>query len=90
MGGTKNRCQHPCAGRSDAQRETFEIIAMGERPPYRQQAIQALLNAGLIEKAGDVDGRTVYAVPVHIQHQWWRWCDEHAGEQFAERMSNAE
>lgn len=85
--------EHPCKGRSRAQIEAFEAIAINEQPRCSQRTIEALLAAGLIEKAGDrVLGRdkfgpiTVpqFVVPLPIHLRWCQWAAENSFDDVSE------
>jgi hypothetical protein len=78
-----SKAKHPCAGRSEAQIETFELIAIGRPPPFRRATITALERDGLIVKAGTVTvGRDclgpievpVWDMPLHHHMAWCEWC----------------
>lgn len=81
--------EHPCKGRSKAQREAFEQIAVSSDYAPHPKTLKALMEAGLVIKAGvrtlgrDRFGAIeipVYAVPLHHFHQWCEWCDENISD----------
>lgn len=75
---------HPCKGMTKAQRETFERIAINERPTCQWSTIEALLDAGVIERGEDDVRRDAmgifkipnFRVPIHVHAQWCAWCSE--------------
>lgn len=76
---------HPCKGRSQAQIDAFERIAIGQEPQAVQKIVDALLGDGLIILLGNrtigVDrfGRIeipTYEVPAHHHRQWCKWAAE--------------
>ena len=78
--------RHPCQGRSQAQINAFEAIAVGLPPRAAQKTIDALLSAGLVERGFDQTvGRDafgpitmpVYEVPLRHHAAWCAWCAEH-------------
>lgn len=80
---------HPCAGRSAAQRQAFERIAVSMPHGASRRTLDTLVRAGLIEYAGEAyAGRDafgvfsvkVYAVPLPVHMQWCQWCAENVEE----------
>ena len=75
---------HPCKGMTRAQIAAFEQIAINQQPLCKWVTIDALLNAGVIERGEDEirrDAMGVYNipnffVPLSIHHQWCQWCSE--------------
>lgn len=70
---------HPCKGRSKAQIEAFELIAINQQPNCAQRTLDALEKGGLIVRIGDsVIGRDAfgeitvpeYEVPIPVHMQW--------------------
>lgn len=76
--------QHPCKGRTKAQRDAFEQIAIGQRPRASHKTLVKLREAGLIDYTDKVVGRDAlgkitvpdWFVPLPIHHQWCAWCSE--------------
>lgn len=75
---------HPCKGMTKAQIAAFERIAVNQSPGCTWPTIDALLNAGVIER-GPAETRRdalgVYTipsfyVPLPIHAQWCEWCSE--------------
>lgn len=73
---------HPCRGMSATARDAFEALCVGQQPRMARRTVAALLDRGLIQKAGD---RTfgsgwsavkvpVYEVPVPVHMAWCEWC----------------
>lgn len=77
--------EHPAKGCTKSQIAAFEQIAIGQRIPWTQKTIDALLAKGLIEKMGDeVICRDrfgtvtvqVYEVPIPAHIQFCQWASE--------------
>lgn len=63
---------HPCKGMTQAQRETFELIAINVHPICSPKTRDALLASGLV-----VESNSGYLyVPPDIHYQWCKWCAE--------------
>lgn len=75
---------HPCKGRTKAQREAFEMIAINQHPRCQQSTIDALLQAGLVERGKGETKRDAlgtyeipyFYVPLPIHAQWCEWASE--------------
>ena len=75
---------HPCKDLTKTQREAFEQIAINQPPQCGWKSIDALLNAGVIERGEDDTRRDAmgvyhipnFFVPLPIHMQWCAWCSE--------------
>lgn len=76
---------HPCKGRSAAQIDAFEAIAVNGAPSCKPATLAALESAGLIVRAGsstvgkDAFGAVTvpaYVVPLPVHMQWCAWAAE--------------
>lgn len=75
---------HPCKGLTKSQREAFERVAIGQHPACQWPTIDALLEAGVIERGQDDTRRDAmgiyhipsFFVPLPIHAQWCKWCGE--------------
>ena len=80
--------EHPCKGRTKAQRETFERIAIGDDRRVNPKVAAKLMEYGLIEQhdqilspaLGDPVWLTMrvkrYSVPIAIHIQFCQWASE--------------
>jgi hypothetical protein len=83
-----DKTKHPCAGMTKAQRWAFEAIAISQSPHMHPKTTKVLLDRGVIQRdADEVVGRdnfgpinvARYSVPIHVHHQWCKWCSENVG-----------
>lgn len=81
---------HPCMGRTKAQIEAFEAIAVNEQPKCSQKTLDALEKAELIKRIGNQEvGRDslgpitvpIYEVPLHAHMQWCQWAAEQSDDE---------
>jgi hypothetical protein len=81
--------EHPCKGMTKSQREAFERIATNQFPACKWPTLDALMQAGLIERGPDDTRRDAmgiyyipsFFVPLPVHAQWCAWCSEHEGEE---------
>jgi hypothetical protein len=75
---------HPCKGMTKVQIAAFEQIAINQLPQCGWRSIDALLEAGVIERGKDDvrrDAMGIYNipnffVPTAVHAQWCAWCSE--------------
>lgn len=81
---------HPCMGRTKAQIEAFEAIAINEQPKCSQKTLDILEKGDLIKRIGDREvGRDalgpitvpVYEVTLHAHMQWCEWAAEQSDDE---------
>lgn len=85
---------HPCKGRTRAQRNAFEQIAIGNDGWHHPRVLAALVAAGLIhryehtENMPELPGATLttyrYSVPLDVHMQWCAWCSENVSDEMLE------
>ena len=76
--------EHPCAGMTKSQVETFERLAVGITPPATKGTWLALEDRGVIQRGPDLIRHDAFGeyripqwqVPIHIHFQWCAWCAE--------------
>jgi hypothetical protein len=76
--------EHPCKGMSKGQIEAFERIAINQPPGCKWPTIDALIQAGVVERGADETRRdamgvyviTSFFVPVQVHAQWCEWCSQ--------------
>ena len=75
---------HPCKGLTKAQREAFERLAIGLSLGCTWPTIDALTEAGVIERGADDTRRDAmgiynipsFFIPPAVHAQWCEWCAE--------------